>query len=313
MQKPIKQSQTGLGQHWDDNTIELELLGVISVGLIWSASVLLYSMLCKRAGKLTGQNVGTQALKTGQNLKYGAKSLWVSHYGHIVLVRNTTFYSARIKRPFYVHQNGVSLKTQMRVIGKWRRWLWKKNILIAPWVLHSDSKSHIVLRLVRQTWSMTLSKPHVAPWTPKDDQPLSGIYRPWRGHYGLIGRSGEKEQLEDVAGSLSIAIQTTDLHFCKASCLCYCLSGTSVHRQMSIVHPDKEYLECQASCRDGAVIKALRSDSCACAIAWHTLQRDAALLFPPYFPARFRCSKGIVPVSWMKRMVLGISCGNKLL
>lgn len=70
-------------------------------------------------------------------------------------------------------------------------------------------------------------------------------------------------------------------------------------------------MECQATCQDGAAIKALRSDSCACAIAWHTLQRDAALPFPLYFPTRFRCSKGIVPVSRMKRMVPGISCGNK--
>lgn len=136
-----------------------------------------------------------------------------------------------------MHQNGVSLKTQMRVIGKWRRWLWKKNILIAPWVLHPDSKSHIVLRLVCQTCSMTLSQLHVAPWTPKDHQRLSGIHSSWCGRCGLIGQSGEKEQLEDVAGSLS---RTT--YFCKAFCLCFCLSGTSVHRQMSIVHPDKEYL-----------------------------------------------------------------------
>lgn len=154
-----KPNWTGAALGWQYNRA-----GIIRGYFSWLDMVcfcVIIQYVCKRAGKLTGQNVGTQALKTGQNPKYGAKLLWVSHYRHIVLVRNTTFYSARIKWPFYVYQNGASLKTQMRVIGKWRRWLWKKNILIAPWVLHPDSKSHIVLRLVCQTWSTTLSQPHM--------------------------------------------------------------------------------------------------------------------------------------------------------
>lgn len=49
-------------------------------------------------------------------------------------------------------QNGFSLKTQMRIIGQWWGDFGKKNILIAPWVLH----------LLQQTVKLTLFSAYFA-------------------------------------------------------------------------------------------------------------------------------------------------------
>ena len=63
-------------------------------------------------------------------------------------------------------------------------------------------------------------------------------------------------------------------------------------------------------CQDGAVIKALCADSCVFCRLVHAAEGRCATVSLSF---AFRWSEGIVLVSRMKRMVLGISCGYKLL
>lgn len=96
----------------------------------------------------------------------------------------------------------------------------------------------------------------------------------------------------------------------EASCLCNCSFRTSVHSQVSIVYPDKQYLGVSGRvprwCGDKGI---MLWQLCLYYRLAHIAEGCCSAV--PFF-THLRWSKGIVPVSWMKRMVLGICCGNKL-
>lgn len=76
--------------------------------LAWYGLVLCYYTVlqCKIAGGEDGERRSRSGANNRTNSQMqclSAKSLWFSHYVHIVSLWNFTFYSALIKQPFYVH------------------------------------------------------------------------------------------------------------------------------------------------------------------------------------------------------------------
>lgn len=100
-----------------------ELSRVIAFGVLRSAAALLYSMWCKIAGEQpkTRVDATTQAMKTGQMsnvLPLSQVFMRPPSCAHCY-TGTPHFIELWIKEPFLcLTQNGVSLKTQMRVIGK---------------------------------------------------------------------------------------------------------------------------------------------------------------------------------------------------
>ena len=172
-------------------------------------------------------------------------------------------------------QNGISLKTQMRVIGKSWGWLWEEKHFDSTlgststviWTLPlTDSKTNIVLCLVGYTCTMTSSRDtavrpgkrltvvkrtchHVLS---KTDCSLEKTAWGCTFHQSFFIKMiffffffvypGEKKVSAAKLLNLLFLLFKQHTHFHETLCSCYCLFRTSVHRQMSIVYPDKQYL-----------------------------------------------------------------------